>query len=222
VGTSFDSVLYLRKGACKGGKELGCDDDSGGDHAAKLDFTLLYPGTYFIFLDGFTIDPAGGANAGPYVLNVDMQPNPKEVCDDGIDNDGDHYVDCADPDCVNAPNCFKCNNGKDPGPEFGPGACNDGEDNDCDGLVDHDDPDCHASDYYTTEFCDGVDQNGNGIIDDFSCRCASDVDCASQGQMCYTHTVFACGIPCDSFFGDVCPFVAPGSTCNHTTHQCEF
>ena len=32
----------------------------------------------------------------------------------------------------------------------------------------------------------------------------------------------ACGIPCTSFFGDVCPFVAPGSTCNEATDQCEF
>jgi hypothetical protein len=222
VGTSFDSCVYVRKGACQGGKELGCDDDSAGNHAAKLDFVLLYPGTYYVFLDGFTVDPNQGANEGAYVLNVDMTPNPPEVCDDGIDNDGDHYVDCADPDCKSAANCFKCNNGKDPGPEFGPGACNDGEDDDCDGKTDHDDSDCHASDYYVTEFCNDADDNGNGIIDDFSCRCASNADCQGQGQICYTHTVFTCGIPCDNFFGDVCPFVAPGSACNLTTHQCEF
>jgi hypothetical protein len=222
IGTIFDSTLYVRKGACKSGKEVGCDDDSGGDHAAVLDFTLLYPGTYFVFLDGYTVDPNLGANEGPYALNVDFVQNPPEVCDDGIDNDGDHYVDCADPDCLSAPHCFKCNNGKDPGPEFGPTACTDGEDNDCDGAVDGADSDCHASEYYVTEFCNGGDENGNGIIDDFSCRCAGDSDCAELGQICYTHTVFACGIPCDGFFGQICPFVAPGSTCNLTTHQCEF
>jgi len=65
------------------------------------------------------------------------------------------------------------------------------------------------------------DENGNGIPDDFNCRCKSDADC-SGGQICYTHTAYACGIPCDNFFGDVCPFVAAGSFCNAVTQQCEF
>ncbi|MGR3309663.1 MAG: hypothetical protein ACUZ77_02710 [Candidatus Brocadiales bacterium] len=30
---------------------------------------------------------------------------PIEICDDGIDNDGDGLVDCEDPDCVNDPAC---------------------------------------------------------------------------------------------------------------------
>ncbi|MFO0760830.1 MAG: PPC domain-containing protein [Byssovorax sp.] len=221
IGTSFDSVLYVRTGACNSGKEIGCDDDSAGNHAAKLDFAILYPGTYYVFLDGYTVDPQGGANEGPFTLNVTFLANPPEVCNDHVDNDGDHYVDCADPDCKNAPNCFKCNGGQDPGPEFGPGACTDGHDNDCDGKVDCADDDCKASDYYVTECCDGNDENGNGIVDDFNCRCASNADC-QQGQLCYTHTAYSCGIPCDAFFGDVCPFVAPGSACNGNTHQCEF
>jgi hypothetical protein len=220
-GTSFDSVLYVRTGSCKSGKEIGCDDDTGGNHAALLDFTLLYPGTYYVFLDGYTVDPNQGANEGAYVLNVDFTPNPPEICDNGIDDDGDQYVDCADPNCKTTAACFKCNGGQDPGPEFGPAACTDGKDNDCDGKVDCADPDCHASDYYVTECCNGADDNGNGIIDEFACRCASDADCPG-GQVCYTHTVHSCSIPCDAFFGDVCPFVAPGSTCNPSTHQCEF
>ena len=222
IGTSFDSVLYVRTGKCDSGREIGCDDDSAGkDHAAKLDFPILYPGTYYLFLDGYTIDQNNGPNEGPFVLNVDFEANPKEICNDGIDNDGDHFVDCADPDCKNAPNCLHCNGGADPTPEFGVDACTDGKDNDCDGKVDCADPDCKASDYYLTECCNGIDENMNGIVDDFNCRCASDADCIT-GQLCYTHTVFACGIPCDSFSGDVCPFVAPGSFCNHSTHQCEF
>lgn len=222
VGTSFDSVLYVKKGSCKGGKEFGCDDDSGGSAwAARLDFTILYPGTYYVFVDGYTIDPQGGPNEGPFVLNVEIEPNPAEQCNDKIDNDGDRYVDCADPDCTTAANCLNCANGGTPGPEFGVAACTDGIDNDCDGATDCNDEDCSASDYYVTECCNGQDQNGNQIPDDFNCGCASDADCPS-GQICYTHTAWACGFPCDQFFGQICPFVAPGSACNSITRQCEF
>lgn len=222
IGTSFDSTIYVRTGKCNSGKEIGCDDDSGGvQWAAKVEFTILYPGTYYVFLDGYTVDPQGGANEGPFVLNVEITPNPKEKCGDGIDNDGDVYVDCADPDCTNVGACKGCALGQAPAPEFGTGACTDGKDNDCDGATDCSDTDCSASDYYITECCDGLDENGNNIPDDFNCRCASDADCGG-GQVCYTHTAHACGIPCESYFGEVCPFVAAGSYCNATTQQCEF
>ncbi len=220
-GSNFDTVLYLRSGECNHGKELGCDDDSGINHASVLDFVILYPGTYYLFVDGYTVDVNQGPDQGPYTLHVQFTANPPEICDDGIDNDGDHLVDCADPDCVNAPNCFKCNGGKDPEPEMGEEKCSDGIDNDCDGLIDCADPDCHASEYYPTDCCNGQDLNGNGIVDDFNCRCPDDSVCPA-GQFCYNHTVFACGIPCTGFIGDVCPFIAPGSFCNTTTQQCEF
>ncbi|WP_437478810.1 MopE-related protein [Sorangium sp. So ce1014] len=221
-GSSFDSVLYVRTGICNAGREIGCDDDSGGESGSSLlDFSILYPGTYFVFLDGYTIDPGSGANEGPFVLNVEIVPNPSERCDDDLDNDGDHHVDCADPDCAAFGPCRGCANGAAPGPEFGSAACTDGIDNDCDGTLDCADEDCSASDFYVTECCDGLDENGNGIPDDFNCRCASDADC-DAGQICYAHTAYTCGLPCNSFFGSVCPFVAPGSHCNDATSQCEF
>jgi hypothetical protein len=222
IGSSFDSTLYVRTGKCNTGKELGCDDDSGGvQWSAKLEFTILYPGTYYVFLDGYTVDPELGPNEGPFVLNVEIIPNPQEICTDKKDNDGDVYVDCADPDCKNVGACKNCANGQPPSPEFGTGACTDFKDNDCDGATDCNDDDCSASDYYITECCDGLDENDNGIPDDFNCRCASDSEC-DAGQICYTHTAHACGIPCEQYFGDVCPFVASGSYCNLSTHQCEF
>jgi hypothetical protein len=221
LGTSFDSTLYVRTGACNTGKEIGCDDDSAGQLGALLTFDILYPGTYYVFLDGFTVDPQGGANEGPFQLAVDIVANPPETCGDGKDNDGDIYVDCADSDCTSVGACLNCNAGLPPSPEFGPGRCTDGKDNDCDGTVDCGDEDCSASDYYVTECCNGLDETGNGVIDDFNCRCANSSEC-SNGQLCYDHTAYACGIPCGNFFGDVCPFVAPGSYCNATTQQCEF
>jgi hypothetical protein len=152
---------------------------------------------------------------------VELEPNPDEECADDLDNDGDHYVDCADADCVDAPGCHLCNGGQPPGPEMGVGACTDGDDNDCDGTTDCVDEDCSASDYYVTECCDGLDDNGNMIPDDFNCRCVTDADCPAD-QMCYTHTAWACGYPCTAFFGNICPYVAPGSYCNSSTLQCEF
>ena len=233
IGSNFDSTIYVRKGSCENGKEMGCDDDSAGSQwAAKLEFgysdpdvsgghPILYPGTYFVFVDGYTIDQNQGPNEGFFQLNVEIVPNPQEICNDGWDNDGDVYVDCADSTCKFVGMCATCLLGGPAEPEFGVAACTDGLDNDCDGNTDGDDQDCHASDFYVTEFCNGVDENDNGIIDDFSCRCAVDAEC-QFGQICYTHTAHSCGPPCDQFFGDVCPFVAAGSFCNFSTVQCEF
>lgn len=221
IGTSFDSVLYVRSGSCGYGREIGCDDDSGGSFwSSALEFRLLQPGSYYIFVDGLTVDPRGGANEGPYVLNVDVSPV-DEICDDAFDNDGNGYADCADPSCASSGICATCNGGRAAVAEFGASACTDGLDNDCDGLTDCADDDCSASDENVTECCTGSDQNGNGIPDDFNCRCVSDAEC-DGGQICYTSTVKACGIPCDNFFGEICPFVAPGSSCNLATGQCEF
>ena len=57
-----------------------------------------------------------------------------EVCNDGIDNDGDGLVDCADPDCVNAPEC-------QPKREV----CGNCIDDDGNGLTDYEDPACCAA-----------------------------------------------------------------------------
>lgn len=53
-------------------------------------------------------------------------------CTDGIDNDGDGWLDSDDPDCStgNAEVAYSTNE------------CNDMIDNDSDGLVDAEDPDC--------------------------------------------------------------------------------
>src|SRR5262249_20594490 len=66
---------------------------------------------------------------------------PESSCTDGIDNDGDGKIDCADSDCepklklLNG--IFYCPNGCDC-----PEACADGIDNDRDGKTDCADPDC--------------------------------------------------------------------------------
>jgi len=57
---------------------------------------------------------------------------PAEICDNGVDDDGDQLVDCDDPDCVEHPACAP------PPAEI----CDNGVDDDGDQLVDCDDPDC--------------------------------------------------------------------------------
>ena len=54
-----------------------------------------------------------------------------EICDDGIDNDGDLMTDCADEDCFGVGDCAR-----------GPEDCADGMDNNDDGLTDCNDPLC--------------------------------------------------------------------------------
>lgn len=103
------------------------------------------------------------------------------TCADGIDNDCDGFIDCADPGCAGNPACV-CGNGVCTPPEnqcncpidCGPptitevGLCTDGLDNDCDGPTDCADPDCIG---------DPACLCGNGACDpgENPCNCA--VDC---------------------------------------------
>jgi hypothetical protein len=102
----------------------------------------------------------GGGIAGAYGV-------PFENCGDGLDNDSDNLVDCADSDCASA--CSPGTGGAATGGAGGSGAipatggmggtvygipleysCNNGVSDDLDGLVDCDDPDCANSTYCTT------------------------------------------------------------------------
>jgi len=77
-----------------------------------------------------TPDELGGY-VGRQMAGFNIDPNPP-ACNDGLDDDGDGYVDMADPGCV-APDSMT----ESP-------ACDDGIDNDQDGLVDVDDPECEG------------------------------------------------------------------------------
>ena len=68
----------------------------------------------------------------------------RALCADGEDNDGDGWIDEADPSCEltngNFENLATYDNTD---PDFAVlGDCNDGIDNDCDGFVDADDAGC--------------------------------------------------------------------------------
>jgi hypothetical protein len=222
IGSNFDTALYMRTGVCAEGPEIACNDDAGKQDDSmysysKIELPLLYPGLYYLFVDGFAATDYG-VDSGAYVANISIEPNPKENCDNGTDDDGDVYVDCADSDCRSQARC-NCNAPKKATPEFGVLACTDGIDNDCDGLTDGADTDDCRAENYPTEFCNGKDDNGNNIVDDFACRCATDADCVS-GEICYTLTVHACSLPCSNFVGSsdsgICPAIANGSVCSNS------
>src|SRR2546426_1047771 len=75
AGTTFDTVLYMRSGACAGGPEMaaGCNDDActnatGLYRASRLTPTVTAGQTYFIVVDGYgggdgEVHPPGSAPA---------------------------------------------------------------------------------------------------------------------------------------------------------------
>jgi hypothetical protein len=80
-----------------------------------------------------------------------VRPTPTELCDNGLDDDGDGFVDCRDGACAALPSCIE--------------DCDDGLDNDQDGDADCADPDCdvHAA---CVEDCDNDrDDDGDGLVD---------------------------------------------------------
>jgi hypothetical protein len=63
VGSTYDTVLYARRGACAG-LDVGCDDDSGGAQSSLFSLALSVGDVLFLVVDGF------GTEAGNYVLNI--------------------------------------------------------------------------------------------------------------------------------------------------------
>jgi hypothetical protein len=87
-----------------------------------------------------------------------------ERCDNGSDDDGDGFADCADQDC--AAECAE--------------DCDNDADDDADGLVDCADPDCDpCTTPFPPEDClNGVDDDGDQNADcvDLDCRTVCDAD----------------------------------------------
>ena len=108
-----------------------------------------------------------------------------EICDNGVDDDGDGLIDCDDPDCIGDPACAGCSCIDADGDGYYPTTCADplctpatdcddtdpdnypgnpevcdGGDNDCDGDVDCDDvdiPDADGDGWCECEDCDDTD-----------------------------------------------------------------
>jgi hypothetical protein len=136
------------------------------------------------------------------------EPLPGENCANGLDDDGDGLVDCADPDCQAFPACVGskeiCNNGIDDDkdgftdcqdPECKtaancqskPEICSNGRDDDADGLVDCNDPECFTAPNCQTrrEICNnGIDDDGDGLVDCKDPQCFGDPACRTRVEIC--------------------------------------
>ncbi|MCX7808804.1 MAG: hypothetical protein N2515_09355, partial [Deltaproteobacteria bacterium] len=63
----WDGVLHLRRDCLDPMTELGCNDDAG-DSTHSMIETILEPGTYYVFVDGY-----GSNSAGLFTLDVEVR-----------------------------------------------------------------------------------------------------------------------------------------------------
>jgi len=75
----------------------------GEDATASHTFNGLAAGNYWIIVQSFT-----GTMGSTTVTLSTSKITTAEICNNGIDDDGDGAIDCADLDCVTAPNCQPC------------------------------------------------------------------------------------------------------------------
>lgn len=174
---------------------LACDDDTcapaagGAAFMSEVSITVTAGAQYYVQVGGWN------GSTGTAELFIEAIEG---LCFDGLDDDGDGLVDCADPDC--AVRCDESQNCADGIDNDGNGDidcldtacatsaacdesqnCGDGIDNDLDTLTDCDDPDC-----LNIGFCnealncaDGIDNDGNGDIDCLDAACALDIACVA-------------------------------------------
>ncbi|MBL0062419.1 MAG: PPC domain-containing protein [bacterium] len=80
----YDTYMYVnRSGACPGTVQVACDDDGGPGLLSLINVTLIAGTTYYIIVDGFSVD------SGSYVLRI--QDNCNLTCQFG------DVIECAEP-----------------------------------------------------------------------------------------------------------------------------
>jgi cysteine-rich repeat protein len=111
--------------------------------------------------DGYTcaVDPGEGTRIGKCLPDAGEC---REVCGNGLDDDADTLIDCADDDCSTTD------------PRCGAEVCDDGFDNDADTLIDCADPECVGTPACQESCTDNIDNDLDTLTD-----CADD-DCAAH------------------------------------------
>lgn len=172
---------------------------------------------YYLLVDGWSNDTA---IAGAFALSIAIG----EDCDDGLDNDDNTLVDCADPQCGDDPRCDEssyeegCNNGADDDGdgagdcadadcdgsplcnEATAGSCDNGLDDEGDGRIDCADPDCDAADNCDEATYEGgcaneSDDDGDGLTDCDDPDCGREAACLVVGETCETAVTLALDVP---------------------------
>ncbi len=85
---------------------INCADPSVLPFGCNFVMPNLQPGTYDILVDAFAAGDEGTVN----LTLFGVQEKTLEICNNGIDDDGDGKIDCADLKCVTSPYCqkFQC------------------------------------------------------------------------------------------------------------------
>ena len=152
-----------------GGTQLACDDDAGPPPCGPgIDTGILRDSVITVnMLAGesvlIRISHFGSTIAnGDYTFQI---AGLEGFCFDGLDDDLDGLIDCADPDC--AAQCVETGN------------CADGIDNDFDGDTDCVDLDCVGSAACLEQgnCADGIDNDLDGDLDCLDVDCALDINC---------------------------------------------
>ncbi len=84
--------------AC-GANPVGCYDPKSAASGTHT-FAALEAGDYYVISQPF--EPAG---QGPVTVTLST-PSMKEICNNGVDDNGNGLIDCADADCISDPNCI--------------------------------------------------------------------------------------------------------------------
>lgn len=156
-----NAILVLLADDCETGTCLGSWDVTPMHFYEAAEFPVVAGTTYFLVFDG---NVSGATPGQPESLDqLEITCSSPEVCDDGVDNDLDGDIDCADADCAALP----C--------EAVETLCDDGIDNDGDGDIDCADTGCAALEVMCenpeTTCDDGFDNDADGATDcqDTSC-----------------------------------------------------
>lgn len=139
-------------------------------------------------------------------------PRLESICDDGVDEDEDGDVDCADIDCQRSGVC-------------GEYYCYDGRDDDGDGAVDCDDEECCHYEWCRCH-CEARCDDGATVCvsDEESC----DYECCAAGQECVDGRCSGCETECSSGYvpcwtsDELCAHhcCTPGQECGESGCQC--